>query len=95
MQGQKSQNYTKSEWQLFAAFSSINGDSVLFPPDFALHVLTPITVYANEIFSAFHLLLCSIFQPLQKGEILLVPELSFLTGIPENMKKDFRVMKVA
>ncbi|XP_054853826.1 piwi-like protein 2 [Eublepharis macularius] len=30
---------------------------------------------------------------LQKGEILLVPELSFLTGIPEKMKKDFRIMK--
>ncbi|XP_072834982.2 piwi-like protein 2 [Pogona vitticeps] len=30
---------------------------------------------------------------LPKGEILLVPELSFLTGIPENMKKDFRIMK--
>ncbi|XP_015269670.1 PREDICTED: piwi-like protein 2 [Gekko japonicus] len=30
---------------------------------------------------------------LQKGEILLLPELSFLTGIPEKMKKDFRVMK--
>uniref|UniRef100_A0A672J391 Piwi-like RNA-mediated gene silencing 2 n=1 Tax=Salarias fasciatus TaxID=181472 RepID=A0A672J391_SALFA len=27
------------------------------------------------------------------GEILLVPELSFLTGIPEKMKKDFRFMK--
>ncbi|XP_061449298.1 piwi-like protein 2 isoform X4 [Rhineura floridana] len=30
---------------------------------------------------------------LQRGEILLLPELSFLTGIPEKMKKDFRVMK--
>ncbi|XP_062817111.1 piwi-like protein 2 isoform X2 [Anolis carolinensis] len=30
---------------------------------------------------------------LQRGEILLVPELSFLTGIPERMKKDFRIMK--
>ncbi|XP_019740699.1 piwi-like protein 2 isoform X2 [Hippocampus comes] len=27
------------------------------------------------------------------GEILIVPELSFMTGIPENMKKDFRSMK--
>ncbi|KAF7657525.1 hypothetical protein LDENG_00025830, partial [Lucifuga dentata] len=27
------------------------------------------------------------------GEILLVPELSFMTGIPEKMKKDFRAMK--
>ncbi|XP_028304263.1 piwi-like protein 2 isoform X2 [Gouania willdenowi] len=27
------------------------------------------------------------------GEILLVPELSFLTGIPEKMKKDFNSMK--
>lgn len=27
------------------------------------------------------------------GEILLVPELSFMTGIPEKMKKDFRSMK--
>ncbi|XP_053125966.1 piwi-like protein 2 isoform X2 [Hemicordylus capensis] len=30
---------------------------------------------------------------LQKGEILLLPELSFLTGIPEKMKKDFKAMK--
>ncbi|KAM3830935.1 piwi-like protein 2 [Vipera latastei] len=30
---------------------------------------------------------------LQEGEILLVPELSFLTGIPEKMRKDFRIMK--
>ncbi|XP_015235143.1 PREDICTED: piwi-like protein 2 [Cyprinodon variegatus] len=27
------------------------------------------------------------------GEILLVPELSFLTGIPEKMRKDFKAMK--
>uniref|UniRef100_A0A3Q3AD10 Piwi-like protein 2 n=1 Tax=Kryptolebias marmoratus TaxID=37003 RepID=A0A3Q3AD10_KRYMA len=27
------------------------------------------------------------------GEILLVPELSFMTGIPDKMRKDFRVMK--
>ncbi|XP_037113727.1 piwi-like protein 2 [Syngnathus acus] len=27
------------------------------------------------------------------GEILIVPELSFMTGIPENMKKDFKTMK--
>ncbi|XP_034397580.1 piwi-like protein 2 [Cyclopterus lumpus] len=27
------------------------------------------------------------------GEILLVPELSFMTGIPEKMRKDFRSMK--
>ncbi|XP_059910115.1 piwi-like protein 2 [Gadus macrocephalus] len=27
------------------------------------------------------------------GEILLVPELCFMTGIPERMKKDFRAMK--
>lgn len=27
------------------------------------------------------------------GEILLVPELSFMTGVPEKMKKDFRSMK--
>ncbi|XP_016898276.1 piwi-like protein 2 isoform X3 [Cynoglossus semilaevis] len=27
------------------------------------------------------------------GEILLVPELCFMTGIPEKMKKDFRAMK--
>ncbi|KAM8865593.1 piwi-like protein 2 isoform 1-T4 [Synchiropus picturatus] len=27
------------------------------------------------------------------GEILLVPELSFMTGIPERMRKDFRAMK--
>ncbi|XP_057702846.1 piwi-like protein 2 isoform X2 [Corythoichthys intestinalis] len=27
------------------------------------------------------------------GEILLVPELSFMTGIPENMRKDFKAMK--
>uniref|UniRef100_A0A671PUD1 Piwi-like protein 2 n=1 Tax=Sinocyclocheilus anshuiensis TaxID=1608454 RepID=A0A671PUD1_9TELE len=27
------------------------------------------------------------------GEILLLPELSFMTGIPEKMRKDFRVMK--
>uniref|UniRef100_A0A8D2Q4X5 Piwi-like protein 2 n=1 Tax=Varanus komodoensis TaxID=61221 RepID=A0A8D2Q4X5_VARKO len=31
--------------------------------------------------------------PGKKGEILLLPEISFLTGIPEKMKKDFRVMK--
>uniref|UniRef100_A0A8C5RCH7 Piwi-like protein 2 n=1 Tax=Laticauda laticaudata TaxID=8630 RepID=A0A8C5RCH7_LATLA len=30
---------------------------------------------------------------LQEGEILLVPELSFLTGIPEKMRQDFRIMK--
>ncbi|XP_063166970.1 piwi-like protein 2 [Candoia aspera] len=30
---------------------------------------------------------------LQTVEILLVPELSFLTGIPEKMRKDFRIMK--
>ncbi|XP_007440785.1 piwi-like protein 2, partial [Python bivittatus] len=30
---------------------------------------------------------------LQQGEILLLPELSFLTGIPEKMRKDFRIMK--
>eukprot|EP00064_Thunnus_orientalis_P003716 superscaffoldBa00000315_g3727 len=29
------------------------------------------------------------------GEILLVPELSFMTGIPEKMRKDFRAMKVS
>lgn len=28
------------------------------------------------------------------GEILLVPELSFMTGIPDKMRKDFRAMKV-
>uniref|UniRef100_A0A672I995 Piwi-like RNA-mediated gene silencing 2 n=1 Tax=Salarias fasciatus TaxID=181472 RepID=A0A672I995_SALFA len=28
------------------------------------------------------------------GEILLVPELCFMTGIPDKMKKDFRVMRV-
>nr|XP_057926139.1 piwi-like protein 2 [Doryrhamphus excisus]XP_057926140.1 piwi-like protein 2 [Doryrhamphus excisus] len=27
------------------------------------------------------------------GEILIVPELSYMTGIPENMRKDFRAMK--
>ncbi|XP_077377407.1 piwi-like protein 2 isoform X1 [Festucalex cinctus] len=27
------------------------------------------------------------------GEILIVPELSFMTGIPEKMKKDFKAMK--
>uniref|UniRef100_A0AAQ5ZMN7 Piwi-like protein 2 n=1 Tax=Amphiprion ocellaris TaxID=80972 RepID=A0AAQ5ZMN7_AMPOC len=27
------------------------------------------------------------------GEILIVPELSFMTGIPEKMRKDFRAMK--
>ncbi|XP_051780036.1 piwi-like protein 2 [Erpetoichthys calabaricus] len=27
------------------------------------------------------------------GEILLIPELSFMTGIPENLRKDFRSMK--
>ncbi|KAF4074205.1 hypothetical protein AMELA_G00236870 [Ameiurus melas] len=27
------------------------------------------------------------------GEILILPELSFMTGIPEKMKKDFRAMK--
>ena len=31
---------------------------------------------------------------LLKGEILLLPELSFMTGIPEKMKKDYRAMKV-
>uniref|UniRef100_A0A2K5WMH8 Piwi-like protein 2 n=1 Tax=Macaca fascicularis TaxID=9541 RepID=A0A2K5WMH8_MACFA len=31
---------------------------------------------------------------LLKGEILLLPELSFMTGIPEKMKKDFRAMKI-
>ncbi|XP_075411835.1 piwi-like protein 2 isoform X2 [Tenrec ecaudatus] len=30
---------------------------------------------------------------LLKGEILLLPELSFMTGIPEKMKKDVRAMK--
>uniref|UniRef100_A0A8C3F399 Piwi-like protein 2 n=1 Tax=Chrysemys picta bellii TaxID=8478 RepID=A0A8C3F399_CHRPI len=30
---------------------------------------------------------------LPRGEILLLPELSFMTGIPEKMKKDFRAMK--
>ncbi|XP_052501028.1 piwi-like protein 2 [Budorcas taxicolor] len=30
---------------------------------------------------------------LLKSEILLLPELSFMTGIPEKMKKDFRAMK--
>ncbi|XP_074211682.1 piwi-like protein 2 isoform X2 [Camelus bactrianus] len=30
---------------------------------------------------------------LLKGEILLLPELSYMTGIPEKMKKDFRAMK--
>ncbi|XP_030874286.1 piwi-like protein 2 isoform X2 [Leptonychotes weddellii] len=30
---------------------------------------------------------------LLKGEILLLPELSFMTGIPEKMKKDFKAMK--
>ncbi|KAM5264118.1 piwi-like protein 2 [Ctenodactylus gundi] len=30
---------------------------------------------------------------LLNGEILLLPELSFMTGIPEKMKKDFRAMK--
>ncbi|XP_043392255.1 piwi-like protein 2 isoform X8 [Chelonia mydas] len=30
---------------------------------------------------------------LQRGEILLLPELSYMTGIPEKMKKDFRAMK--
>ncbi|XP_054434757.1 piwi-like protein 2 isoform X1 [Pteronotus mesoamericanus] len=30
---------------------------------------------------------------LLKGEILLLPELSFMTGIPEKMKKDYRAMK--
>ncbi|ETE62666.1 Piwi-like protein 2, partial [Ophiophagus hannah] len=34
-----------------------------------------------------------IFLQLQEGEILLVPELSFLTGIPEKMRQDFRIMK--
>ncbi|XP_030057874.1 piwi-like protein 2 isoform X1 [Microcaecilia unicolor] len=28
-----------------------------------------------------------------RGEILLLPELSFMTGIPEKMRKDFRAMK--
>uniref|UniRef100_A0A669B4X2 Piwi-like protein 2 n=1 Tax=Oreochromis niloticus TaxID=8128 RepID=A0A669B4X2_ORENI len=31
----------------------------------------------------------------QGGKILLVPELSFMTGIPEKMRKDFRAMKVS
>ncbi|XP_072409954.1 piwi-like protein 2 isoform X1 [Chiloscyllium punctatum] len=31
-------------------------------------------------------------QPIQ-SEILLVPELSFMTGIPDQMRKDFRAMK--
>ncbi|XP_025066148.1 piwi-like protein 2 [Alligator sinensis] len=30
---------------------------------------------------------------LLRGEILLLPELSFMTGIPEKMRKDFRAMK--
>ncbi|XP_075766864.1 piwi-like protein 2 isoform X2 [Pelodiscus sinensis] len=30
---------------------------------------------------------------LQRGEILLLPELSYMTGIPEKMRKDFRAMK--
>ncbi|XP_067399837.1 piwi-like protein 2 isoform X2 [Emydura macquarii macquarii] len=30
---------------------------------------------------------------LLKGEILLLPELSYMTGIPEKMRKDFRAMK--
>ncbi|KAG6934493.1 piwi like RNA-mediated protein silencing 2 [Chelydra serpentina] len=30
---------------------------------------------------------------LQRSEILLLPELSYMTGIPEKMKKDFRAMK--
>lgn len=34
------------------------------------------------------------FQKIFSGEILLVPELCFMTGIPEKMKKDFRAMKV-
>ncbi|KFO38129.1 Piwi-like protein 2 [Fukomys damarensis] len=33
------------------------------------------------------------YGTLLKGEILLLPELSFMTGIPEKMKKDFRAMK--
>ena len=28
------------------------------------------------------------------GEILLLPELAFMTGIPDKMRKDFHVMKV-
>lgn len=35
-----------------------------------------------------------LYSKLLKGEILLLPELSFMTGIPEKMKKDFRAMKV-
>lgn len=35
-----------------------------------------------------------LLQQISTGEILLVPELSFMTGIPEKMKKDFRAMKV-
>uniref|UniRef100_A0A8C7BWJ0 Piwi like RNA-mediated silencing 2 n=1 Tax=Neovison vison TaxID=452646 RepID=A0A8C7BWJ0_NEOVI len=35
----------------------------------------------------------SVLDVLLKGEILLLPELSFMTGIPEKMKKDFRAMK--
>lgn len=35
-----------------------------------------------------------LFQQIITGEILLVPELSFMTGIPEKMKKDMRFMKV-
>lgn len=33
-------------------------------------------------------------QQIITGEILLVPELSFMTGIPERMKKDFKSMTV-
>ncbi|XP_030647575.1 piwi-like protein 2 [Chanos chanos] len=32
-------------------------------------------------------------QKVITGEILLLPELSFMTGIPEKMRKDFRAMK--
>lgn len=39
-------------------------------------------------------LLSILSSKLLKGEILLLPELSFMTGIPEKMKKDFRAMKV-
>ncbi|XP_034006787.1 piwi-like protein 2 isoform X2 [Trematomus bernacchii] len=32
-------------------------------------------------------------KQIMTGEILLVPELSFMTGIPDKMRKDFRAMK--
>lgn len=35
-----------------------------------------------------------IVQQVITGEILLLPELSFMTGIPDNMRKDFKAMKV-